>query len=313
MVEPWSRALMRIVVMGTGGIGGFCGAKLAVKGAAVLFIARGEHLNTMQRSGLKLLSALGDVTLDRVTATDNPAGQGPADIVLFTVKGPDTDAAIELIAVVGRETGIICFQNGVEGVDKLAARFGKRAVLPGATNTTAIIGSPGTICHVGKSNSFTFGEWNGELSKRAVSYRDLAQAAGVNTQISSNALLDIWTKYVAAAGAMSVTCLARLPVRACMDTPETRELAIEAMQEIISLAKARSIEVPRDTIDRVLSFGATLDPTWKTSMLTDLEAGKVIEAESIFGAAQRMGREAGVPTPVLSVAYRALKHYTRSP
>jgi 2-dehydropantoate 2-reductase len=303
---------MRIAVMGTGGIGGFCGAKLAAKGADVFFIARGEHLNAMQSSGLKLLSALGDVTLDRVTATDNPAGQAPADIVLFTVKGPDTDAAIDLIAaVVGPETGIICFQNGVEGVDKLAARFGKRAVLPGATNTTAIIGSPGTICHVGKSNSFTFGEWTGELSKRAVSYRDLAQAAGVNTQISSNALLDIWIKYVAAAGAMSVTCLARLPVRACMETPETRELAVEAMQEIISLAKARNIEVPRDTIDRVLSFGATLDPTWKTSMLTDLEAGKVIEAEGIFGAAHRMGREVGVPTPVLSVAYRALKYYTR--
>jgi 2-dehydropantoate 2-reductase len=212
---------------------------------------------------------------------------------------------------VGPETGIICFQNGVEGVDKLAARFGKRAVLPGATNTTAIIGSPGTICHVGKSNSFTFGGVERRVVETPASHRDLAQAAGVNTQISSNALLDTWTKYVAAAGAMSVTCLARLPVRACMDTPETCELAVEAMQEIISLAKARSIEVPRDTIDRVLSFGATLDPTWKTSMLTDLEAGKVIEAEGIFGAAHRMGREVGVATPVLSVAYRALKHYTR--
>jgi 2-dehydropantoate 2-reductase len=89
---------MRIAVMGTGGIGGFCGAKLAAKGADVFFITRSEHLNAMQRSGLKLLSALGHVTLDRVTATDNPARRAPADIVLFTVKGPDTDAAIDVIA-----------------------------------------------------------------------------------------------------------------------------------------------------------------------------------------------------------------------
>jgi 2-dehydropantoate 2-reductase len=303
---------MRIAVMGSGGIGGFCGAKLAAKGADVLFIARGEHLKAMRSSGLRLLSALGDINLKEVNATDNPAGHSLADLVLFTVKGPDTDSAMELITpIVGQQTGIICFQNGVDGIDKLAARYGKAAVLPGAAVTNAIIGSPGIIRHVGQSNSFTFGEWNGELSTRASAYRDLAQMAGINTQLSTTPLVDVWAKYVRAAAGMSVTCLSRLPLRACIETPETRELLVEAMREGISLARGRGIEVPRDTIDRMLAVGAALDPSWKTSMLTDLEAGKVIEAESIFGAAHRMGRKLGQPTPVLSVAYRALKHYTR--
>ena len=140
----------------------------------------------MQRSGLRLLSALGDATLEKINATDNPAGHAVADFVLFTVKGPDTDGATELITpIVGQHTGIISFQNGVDGIDKLAARYGKPAVLPGATITAAMIGSPGIIRHVGKSNSFTFGEWSGELTTRAAAYRDLAQRAGINTQVST--------------------------------------------------------------------------------------------------------------------------------
>ena len=230
--------------------------------------------------------------------------------MLFTVKGPDTDRAIELITpIVGQQTGIISFQNGVDGIDKLAARYGKAAVLPGAAMTNCYIERAGVIRHVGRSNSFTFGEWNGELSKRASAYRNLAQIAGINTEVSTTPLIDVWTKYVRAAAGMSVTCLSRLPLKSCIETPETRELLVEAMREVISLARALGIEVPSETINRVLAACATMDPSWKTSMLTDMEAGKVIEAESIFGAAHRMGRELGQPTPVLSVTYRALKHY----
>ena|SRR5215831_8025366 len=99
---------MRIAVMGTGGIGGFCGAKLAAKGADVFFIARGEHLNAMQSSGLKLLSALGDVTLTRVTAMDNPVGQAPA--------------APKLAVSKCRETPLIgCFRS-----EQLWTRLGRR-------------------------------------------------------------------------------------------------------------------------------------------------------------------------------------------
>jgi 2-dehydropantoate 2-reductase len=303
---------MRIAIMGTGGIGGYCGAKLATKGADILFIARGEHLKAMQGSGLRLLSALGNVALQEVNATDNPAGHAPTDFVLFTVKGPDTDNAIELIApIVRHQTGIISFQNGVDGIDKLAAKYGKATVLPGAAMTNCHIERPGVIRHFGKSNSFTFGEWNGELSIRASAYRNLAQIAGIHTEVSTTPLVDVWTKYVRAAAGMAVTCLSRLPLKTCIETPETRELLVQAMREGISLARALGIEVPMETIDRVLAAGATMDPSWKTSMLTDIEASKVIEAESIFGAAHRMGQDLGQPTPLLSVAYRALKHYAR--
>lgn len=301
---------MRVAIMGSGGIGGMCGARLAADGNDVLFIARGAHLAAMRRSGLRLESSLGDVFLPKVNATDNVSRQKAAEIVLFTVKGPDTEAAMEAIApIIGARTGIICFQNGIEGIDKLASRFGKGAVLPGATVATAVISSPGNIRHVGTFNNFTFGEWDGRASPRAQTYCELAERSGLTTTLSESPHKDVWLKYATASGAMSATCLSRLPLRNCVERPETLELFKGAMNEVIALAKARGVELPAETPDKVAATTATIDPAWKTSMLTDLEAGKVIEVEAMFGAAHRMGKQLGVETPILSVAYRALKHY----
>jgi 2-dehydropantoate 2-reductase len=301
---------VRIAIMGSGGIGGMCGARLAADGNDVLFIARGSHLAMMRHSGLRLESALGDVSLSKVNATDDVSGQDVAEIVLFTVKGPDTEAAIELISpIVGTQTGIICFQNGVEGIDKLASRFGKGAVLPGATIATAVISAPGFIRHAGTFNNFTFGEWDGKVSPRAQTYCELAERSGLATTLSESPLKDVWLKYATASGAMSATCLSRLPLRTCVERPETLELFKGAMNEVIALAKARGVELPAESPDRIAAATATIDPAWKTSMLTDLEAGKVIEVEAMFGAAHRMGKQLGIETPILSVAYRALKHF----
>src|SRR5690349_13399751 len=125
---------MRIAVMGVGGIGGVMGGRLAAAGADVLFIARGAHLAALQASGLRVSSALGDVHLPRVRAQAQVAGEPPADVILFTVKGPDATAAAETIApLVAPHTAIVPFMNGVEHVDILERRFGRGAVLPGVT------------------------------------------------------------------------------------------------------------------------------------------------------------------------------------
>ena len=78
------------------------------------------------------------------------------------------------------------------------------------------------------------------------------------------------------------------------------------MEEVIAVAAARGVQVPADAPSKIFAFTEQLDPTWKTSMCNDLEAGKIIEVGSISGAVHRLGQELGVPTPVHSVAYRAL-------
>ena len=295
---------------GSGGLGGLFGGLLASTGTDVLFIARGAHLDEMQTSGLRILSELGDVILDEVDATDDPSGQQPVDYIIFTVKGQDTGAASELIApLVGQNTAIVSFQNGVEGIDILAARYSPEAVIPGTTNAPARIEAPGVIRHVGTGRPITIGEWNGDRSERLMAFGDLCGKAGLDVTISEDIHVAVWSKFVAMATFSALTCLTRLPVRSIVGNPETRQLAIDSMNEVIAVASARGVGLPSETVSNILSFVETIDTSWKTSMCNDLEAGKVIEVDSISGVLHRLGIELGIATPVHTVSYRALKPY----
>ena len=67
---------MRIAIFGSGGVGGYFGGRLAELGEDVIFIARGAHLEAMNRTGLRVDSIAGNFTLRQVSATDNPKQAG---------------------------------------------------------------------------------------------------------------------------------------------------------------------------------------------------------------------------------------------
>ena len=147
---------MRIAVMGTGGVGGYFGGRLAAAGEDVSFIARGAHLAAIQKHGLRITSALGDATIAPAEASDDPAAIGPVDIVIFTVKLYDTEAAAEAIRpLIGPETGVVTFQNGITGADVLADRLGAEHVMGGVAKIAAVIAEPGVIRHTGTMASWT--------------------------------------------------------------------------------------------------------------------------------------------------------------
>jgi 2-dehydropantoate 2-reductase len=302
---------MRVAVMGVGGIGGCIGGRLAAAGAEVLFLARGAHLEALQRDGLRLTSALGDLHLHPVRARSDATGEAPADFVIFTVKGPDTRAAAELVApLVGAHTAIVTFQNGVEGVDILRERFGPQSVMPGVTYVAAVIEGPGHIRHVGTGNRSLIGEYDGSRSARGIAFCEFAGTAGLGMELAGNIVEELWGKFVLLAPFTAVACLSRLPVDAWVREPQTVELFVEGMREIFALARAKGIALDEEGLTaRSLAFLETLAPGWKGSMLNDLERGKRIEVDSLSGYIHREGRALGVPTPVHSTAYRALCHY----
>ena len=80
---------MRFVIVGTGGVGGYFGARLAAAGNDVAFIARGGHREAMARRGLTVRSALGDLHIAEPAVFADPAAAGPCDYVLLCVKMQD--------------------------------------------------------------------------------------------------------------------------------------------------------------------------------------------------------------------------------
>ena len=158
---------MKIAIMGSGGVGAFFGAKFALAGNDVTFIDRGPHLQAMLDNGLEVTSTDGDMRVENVQATEDPATVGVVDAVLFTTKLYDTVETAELIRpMIGPETIVVTLQNGVSSPEMIAEVLGQDCVLGGSTYIVSHIEGPGKIAHMGPAR-LIFGEMNGTLSNRA--------------------------------------------------------------------------------------------------------------------------------------------------
>ena len=88
---------MKIAIMGTGGVGGYFGGLLAKAGNDVTFIARGEHLKSIQAHGLRIMSSNDGNFTVHSKAIDSCTGYALQDLILFTVKMYHNKSEIETI------------------------------------------------------------------------------------------------------------------------------------------------------------------------------------------------------------------------
>ena len=301
---------MRIAVVGAGGVGGGFGAALAKAGADVTFIARGAHLAAMKSAGLKVGGPRGDIHLVPTKATDDPAGIGHVDIVLFCVKLWDVESAGEKIKpLVGTGTAVIPLQNGIDAAERLIPILGKGAVMGGVAQVSASITAPGTITQVGTFMRMVFGELDGKISKRGEDFLALCLKAGFDASLSEQILTDLWMKFILLAANSGITALARQPIGALRDDPDMRPIFRTALQETFDVGRAKGVALPADAVERTLDFIAHLPPTMKASMALDLDRGNRLEVPWLSGKVAELGRQLSVPTPTHSLMYAMLKPY----
>jgi 2-dehydropantoate 2-reductase len=299
---------MRIAVMGTGGVGGYFGGRLAAAGQDVTFIARGAHLEAMRRRGLVVTSPLGDATIAPVRASDDPAAIGQVDLVLFTVKLYDTEAAADAIRpLIGPDTGVVTFQNGITGPEVLAGRLGREHVIGGVAKIAAVVSEPGVIGHTGMMAEVVFGEQDGSTSARVAALAAALEAAGVRHTVSDDIRCEIWDKMVFLSTFAGLTSLLRLPIGPIRSDPETRRLLHDGLAEALAVAQAADAGLPEDLADQILARIDRLPGEMKSSMLHDLEAGRRLEVAWLSGTLARMGRDLGVATPIHALIATALK------
>jgi 2-dehydropantoate 2-reductase len=302
--------LMRIAVVGAGGVGGGFGAALAKAGGDVTFIARGAHLAAMKRAGLKIQSPRGDIHLLPTQATDDPAAIGPVDVVLFCVKLWDIESAGEKIKpLIGPDTAVITLQNGIDAPERLIPILGRSAVMGGVAQLSASIVAPGVIQQVGTFMRMVFGEFDGGRSKRAEDFLALCLKAGFDASLSEQILTDLWMKFILLAGNAGIMSLARQPIGALRDDPDLRPIFRAAYQETIDVGRAKGVALPPDALDRILESTKHLPPLMKASMALDLDRGNRLEVPWLNGKVAELGRQLGVPTPTHSMIYAMLKPY----
>ena len=295
---------MKIVIMGTGGVGGYYGAMLAKQGHDVTFVARGAHLKAIQEKGLQVKSIFGDFHLRPAKATDNPAQIGPVDLILICTKTYDTDESVQKIKpIVGKETTVLSLQNGVDAVERIGKVVGVDHIVAGATWISSAVEAPGVIKHVSDFRRVVIGELNGQRTPRIEAIYDAFKQTGVTIELSENILKILWTKFVFISSASGFGSLTRLPMAEFRNIPETRALIISLMREVEAVARAQGVTLDANVVEQALGFMDNAGPHIKASMQLDVESGHRTEIESMIGVINRKGRELGVPTPVADAIY----------
>ena len=300
---------MRIAVMGAGGVGGYFGGRLAQAGNDVVFIARGAHLAALRERGLTLKSPLGDANI-KVRAVEDPAEAGAAEVVLFTVKLWDTEAAAERIRPIVESGGVVIpFQNGVESISRIGAVLGHGRVMGGVAYIAARIGEPGTIVQTGQMARLRFGAIEPGQRAVAAALHAACRDAGVEAEIVDDIERVLWEKFVQLVALSGTTSVARSGIGVVRADPDLRWLLETAMHETWQVGRRRGVALADDLVAASLKWIDGLAAEMKSSMLGDLEAGGRLEAPWLAGAVVRMAHEAKLEAPANRAIYAALKPF----
>jgi 2-dehydropantoate 2-reductase len=298
---------MRIAVFGTGAVGGYFGGRLAQAGEDVVFIARGEHLQTLRTRGLRVDSVRGDFVLESVKATDDPTQVGIVDVILVGVKAWQVPEAAEAMRpLVGPETFVVPLQNGVEAPSQLAAVLGSQHVLGGLAKIISFIAGPGHIRHTGAEPYVAFGELDNRPSERGERLRQAFVRAGVTVDIPPNIQTALWEKFLFVVSLGGMGAVTRAPIGVLRSVPETRQMLEQAMHEILAVARAHKIALPENVIGKTLAFVDNLPPGGTTSLQRDIMERKPSELSAWNGAVVRLGQEVRVVTPLHTFIYNSL-------
>ncbi|MGQ4880485.1 2-dehydropantoate 2-reductase [Billgrantia sp. LNSP4103-1] len=299
---------MKFAIMGSGGVGGYFGARLAEAGEDVTFIARGDHLIAMQRDGLHVSSIKGDINLERIRATDDPATIGEVDCVIVAVKAWQVREAAESIRpLVGPDTLVLPLENGVEAADILTEVLGEPPVLDGLCGILAWREAPGHIRHGGVDPFVRFGERDSRSSERTARLKAVFDNAhGIHAEIPDDIRVAKWSKFLFICAMSGIGSVTRAPIGITRQLPETRTLIQAMLEEIDRVARAHGIDFPADAVSRAMQYIDAMPAESTSSMQRNITAGEPSELESQNGAVVRLGQAVGVETPVHSMIHAAL-------
>jgi len=299
---------MRIVVYGTGGVGGYFGGRLAQAGEEVTLIARGDHLRAIKANGLRVDSPNDDFVIQPARATDNVNEASETDLVILGVKAWQVpDAARAIKPIVSPTTTVLPLQNGVDAVPQLLDALGSKNVVGGLCRIVSYVVEPGHIRHAGFAPTIIIGELDNQRTERIAKIEQVFKHAGLDTTIAADIQVALWTKFLFIASFSGVGALANAPAGVLRSDPERRSQMLSAMEEIYALAHARGVRLPPDSVEKVMAAVDGLPEDATSSMQRDIAAGKPSELESQNGAVVRMARESGIEVPTHALIYQSLK------
>jgi 2-dehydropantoate 2-reductase len=298
--------IMKITIIGAGGVGGYFGGKLAQAGNEVTFIARGEHLKAILENGLFVKSHLGNFTIKPANASDKIESVANAELVIICTKAWQVKEIAQQIApLIGEETIVLPLQNGVLAADELAEFIPKENIVGGLCRIFSMIESPGVINHWGVDPTIVFGELNNEETDRTALLKGTFTEADIANIHSPDIHADLWKKLllISSGALLAVT---RTNYGELRSLPETKALLLELSTEIYNVAIASGIKLPENLVEKTMKAVEGFPAESTCSLTRDIWEGKPSEIEYQNGTIVRLGEKYGIPTPVNRFVYNSI-------
>lgn len=297
---------MNITIIGTGGVGGYFGGKLALAGNQVTFIARGKHLDAINKNGLSVLSVSGNFEIYPATATNDLSVVKNCDLVIIATKAPQgIEIAKQIAPFCTSNTMFLPLQNGVLAVDELKQYLPGEQIIGGTCKIFSMIEAPGVIHHKGGDASITYGELNHQKSERTAWLKSTFDAAGIKNLWTDNIEVEIWKKFlmICSSALLAVTRTNHGELRSL---PETRQLLIELYTEIYNVGIAAGINLPDNIVERTMQALDQFPPESNSSLTRDVLEGLPSEIDYQNGSVVSIGKKYGVATPVNRFVYHSI-------
>ena len=299
---------MRVLIVGAGGVGAYFGARLALDGNDVMFVARGAHREAMEREGLKVHSPLGDMHLPTPQLYEDAEQAGLFDFILVCTKLWDSEAVADLIKpLLAHDTAVISVQNGIDAEPLFGRLLGAKHVMGGIAQISAHIDAPGVVRHHSQTARFVFGEMDGSKSWRQETLQAACESAGLEAIVRDDIEVALWEKFVALAPSAGACAYYRASIGEVHGDAERSATLKALIREAIAVARAKGIPFEEGMEETFFKRIGTLPGTVKPSMLVDLERGNRLELDWLLGAVVRLGEELGVDTPLSREVYTALQ------
>ncbi|MDB5857247.1 MAG: ketopantoate reductase [Ramlibacter sp.] len=295
-----SLPLLKVAVMGAGAVGCYFGGMLARAGHAVTLIARPQHAEAIARDGLRMETVNFDERV-KLSAGSDPAAVAGADLVLFSVKSMDTEAAgAQIRPHLASGALVLTLQNGVDNAERL------RAVLPGVQVAAAVVyvasemAGPGHLRHKGRGDLVI------EPAAASAAVAQALIAAGVPTELSDNVRGALWAKLVLNCAFNAVSAITQLPYGKAVQGPGVPHLMADVVAECLSVAQAEGVVVPGDMGAACRKLIEAM-PGQYASTAQDLARHKPTEIDYLNGLIVRRGQALGITTPANNVLWALVK------
>ena len=218
---------------------------------------------------------------------------------MLCVKLWDTEVALgEIRPVVGPDTMLVSFQNGVLKDSYLRSAYDEAHVIGGVGYVATTISRPGVIRRTGPLERLIVGEFDGRRSARIDAFHQTCLASGIKAEVSTDIRREIWEKFVFLVGLSAATATMRVAIGPIRENPQTRAFLLDVMREVVAVGRAHGVPLPEDYAEQRLRFADGVAPDMTSSMYHDLERGKPLEVRWLSGGVVQLGQEVGIETPL---------------